>query len=143
MSDFHALADIPCRKLVVLDTCHGGPLQPKSQGDAKVAARVLNENFVFTLTAAGSNETAVEPPGAIHGLFTGCLLEGLDKKADESGDRNGEVTLNEIITYVKQEVPLRAHELVVGRGTDNTPEVRHKQHPRPRQRRSSSSATSP
>src|SRR5690606_14177355 len=40
-SDFARIfADIPCRKLVILDTCHSGALLPLDQRELKAALRV-------------------------------------------------------------------------------------------------------
>lgn len=101
--DFRALSDIPCRKLVVLDTCHSGALQPLSARNLKAAVRALQEDVFLSLTASAGNEKSEEDEQWGHGAFTKSLLEALDGRADTSGD--GLVTLREVVDYAQQAVP--------------------------------------
>jgi uncharacterized caspase-like protein len=106
--DFAAFADVPCRKLVVLDTCHSGAVQqPLRQQDLKAALRSLQSDVVFTLTASEGSQEAVEQKGTQLGRFTGRLLEALAGAADQAaagGDANGVVTLQEAFRYVSTAV---------------------------------------
>ncbi|HJT33561.1 MAG TPA: hypothetical protein VJ783_16065 [Pirellulales bacterium] len=101
--DFELLADVPCRKLAFLDTCHSGAIQPLRTRDLKAAIRALQEDVVLTVAASAGNERSEEKPAWQHGAFTKTLLEALDGGADASGD--GAVSLDELITYVKSQVP--------------------------------------
>lgn len=101
--DFELLADIPCRKLAFLDTCHSGAIQPLRTRDLKAAIRALQEDVVLTVAASAGNERSEEKPAWQHGAFTKTLLEGLAGDADASGD--GAVSLDELIAYVKTRVP--------------------------------------
>ncbi len=101
--DFRALSDIPCRKLVVLDTCHSGALQPLSARGLKAAVRALQEDVFLSVTASAGNEKSEEDEQWGHGAFTKSLLEALDGRADTSGD--GLVTLREVVRYAQQAVP--------------------------------------
>ncbi len=101
--DFRALSDIPCRKLVVLDTCHSGALQPLSTRSLKSAIRALQEDVFLSVTASAGNERSEEDQQWGHGAFTKSLLEALDGRADTSGD--GLVTLRELVRYAQQAVP--------------------------------------
>lgn len=101
--DFRALSDIPCRKLVVLDTCHSGALQPLSTRGLKAAIRALQEDVFLSVTASAGNEKSEEDQQWGHGAFTKSLLEALDGHADTSGD--GLVTLRELVRYAQQAVP--------------------------------------
>jgi len=114
-SDFQILADIPCRKLAVIDTCHSGAIQPPRLRNLKAAVRPLQDDVIFTLTATRGGELAAEDPNSKHGVFTKCLLEALQGKADVSQD--GIVTLKEVVDYVQQAVPKTTQRLTGGRRT--------------------------
>ncbi len=89
--DFQVLADIPCRKLALLDTCHSGAIQPTSS-DAKTAVRGLQDAVIFTVTAATGDQLSIEPVGGKHGIFTTALLDALSGKAggrQEAGTGDG------------------------------------------------------
>jgi WD40 repeat protein len=101
-NDFALLADIPCRKLAMLDTCHSGAIQGVRQ-DQKLAIRQFQEHVVFTLAAAADNEGSQEKRSWSHGAFTKGLLDGLAGAADRSGD--SVVTLEELVTYLSATVP--------------------------------------
>ena len=102
-NDFHLLADVPCRKLVLLDTCHSGALQPLRSQNLKSAVRVLQEDMVFTLAASAGSEQSAEKKAWRHGAFTKSLLEVLDGKVGDATDPA--VTLDEVVRYVRHAVP--------------------------------------
>ncbi|NQU20360.1 MAG: caspase family protein [Candidatus Nealsonbacteria bacterium] len=108
-ADFRTLADLPCRKLALLDTCHSGAaqpaLQPSGAGNVKTSVRTLNDAVIFTVTASTGLQRSIENKQWGHGAFTMSLLEALDGKADVPGDGRGTVTLHETIAYVKRRVP--------------------------------------
>jgi uncharacterized caspase-like protein len=97
--DFHLLADLPCRKLLLLDTCHAGALHSRN----KAAVRDFQEDVIFTVTATKADERAAEDIALGQGLFTRCLLEALAGRADSSND--GYVSLLEMVDYLKTRVP--------------------------------------
>ena len=103
-SDFAAFAHLPCRKLVVLDTCHSGAFQtPQSQHDLKAAIRALQDDLVFTLTASEGNQEAAEDRQRQLGRFTFRLVEGLNGAADSpanGGNDDGQVRWSELVKYV-------------------------------------------
>ena len=101
--DFRMLADIPCRKLVMLDTCYSGAIQPPRSRDLKYAVRQLQDDVIFTVTAATGEQRSAEKAAWQHGAFTKCLLEALGGRAAEPHDPI--ITLDEVIKYVKQSVP--------------------------------------
>lgn len=106
--DFAAFADVPCRKLVVLDTCHSGAVQqPLRQQDLKAALRALQDDVVFTMTASEGSQEAAEDQSQQLGRFTARLIEALQGAADDAtrgGDANGAVTLREASSYVQATV---------------------------------------
>jgi WD40 repeat protein len=101
--DFRSLGDIPCRKLVMLDTCYSGAIQPPRASDLKNAVRQLQEDVIFTVTAATGEQRSAEKAAWKHGAFTKCLLDGLAGGAVVRGDPV--VTLDEVVAYVKRSVP--------------------------------------
>lgn len=103
LGDLRSLADIPCRKLVILDTCHSGAVQPLGNAHLKPAVRTLQQDLFFTLTASEGTEEALESPEHQLGRFTYHLVEALRGRGDETlsgGDGDGIVTLNEVVRYV-------------------------------------------
>lgn len=97
--DLSQFFDISCRKLVILDTCHAGAIQPLRHREMKAAVRLLQQDLLLTLSASAGTEEAVE------GRFSSRLLEAIRGSADGiGGNRDGVVRLNELIAYVKQQV---------------------------------------
>lgn len=110
--DFRLLADIPCRKLVFLDTCHSGAIQPPRSRNLKAAIRRLQDDVIFTVAASKGGQLAAEHPQWKHGVFTKCLLDALEGKlADLAGP---EVTLNDVVRYVSATVPRVTSSLTQG-----------------------------
>ncbi len=105
-SDLAALAELPCRKLAILDSCHSGAVQPVMQrDDLKSALRFLQDDLVLTVTASEGDEEAAEQRETRMGRFTAKLVEALGGAADQGGDQaDGIVTLNEMIDYVTRAV---------------------------------------
>jgi uncharacterized caspase-like protein len=107
LQDISAFSEIPCRKLVILDTCHSGAVQPLQQKNLKAALRALQDDMMFTLTASDGNQEAVEESERKLGRFTYHLLTALNGDADlgaQGGNGDNVVTLNEVIQYVKHSV---------------------------------------
>ncbi|HEY5311488.1 MAG TPA: hypothetical protein VIK18_03180, partial [Pirellulales bacterium] len=103
-SDFELLADIPCRKLAFLDTCHSGAIQPLRGRNLKVAVRAFQEDVVLTVTAAAGDERSEENVDWKHGAFTKSLLEVLSGEAGASS--SGIITLGDVVSYVQRSVPI-------------------------------------
>ena len=105
LEDFQVFSDLPCRKLVVLDTCHSGALQPLRQRELKSALRALQDDVVFTLTASEGGQEAVEERDRNLGRFTSRLLEALQGAADrQDGNGDGIVSWTEVVGYVERMV---------------------------------------
>jgi uncharacterized caspase-like protein len=96
MADLSLFADIPCRKLVILNTCHGGIVQPLMHRELKTAVRALQDDLLLTLAASGGEQEAVE------GRFANRLLEALGGAADD--DKDGVVSFAETAAYVQRMV---------------------------------------
>jgi uncharacterized caspase-like protein len=105
LADLAPLADVPCRKLVVLDTCHAGAINPDLTRELKSALRMLQDDMIFTLTASEGHEEAVELRERKLGRFTNRLLEALRGDADrQQGNRDGVASFREVTAYVQKSV---------------------------------------
>ncbi len=101
VEDLGVFADVPCRKVVILDTCHSGAIQPLTQRQLKAAIRALQDDMAITVTASEGSQEAVQS------RFARRLKEGVDGAADQpAGDADGIVTLAELATYVRRMVTL-------------------------------------
>jgi len=100
--DFQLLAGIPCRRLVLLDTCHAGAIQTLRSQNLKAAVRDLQDDVIFTFAASAGNEKSAENKLWQHGAFTRSLLEVL--RGEAPGLRAPVITLNEAVTYVQSAV---------------------------------------
>ncbi|TVQ00891.1 MAG: hypothetical protein EA381_06655 [Planctomycetaceae bacterium] len=108
--DLTAFAQLPCRKLAILDSCHSGAVQPVIHTeDLKSALRFLQEDRILTLTASEGHQEAAEDRDARLGRFTSHLIAALEGAADGVEDANwgggrgtadGVVTLDEVVAYV-------------------------------------------
>lgn len=99
------------RKLFLADACHSGGLQGM-RGDNLIhqgLAKLGSGKGSFTILAAGPKQQSAEDEQLGHGVFTFALLEGLKGKADQdAGNRDGRVTVKELMTYLGDEVPALA-----------------------------------
>lgn len=102
------LAMIPANKAVILlDTCNAGAF-------TTVSSRGLNEKAAISkltratgraiIMASTSTQEAYEGYKG-HGVFTWTLIEALKGQADQQGDRDGIITVNELAEFVMEEVP--------------------------------------
>jgi hypothetical protein len=103
LDDFRILSDVPCRKIVLLDTCHSGAIQLLRSRGLKTAVRELEADVILTVTASTGEQRAAENAEWQHGVFTRCLLDVLQGQPGAS--RGGIVTLDELVRFVKQAVP--------------------------------------
>jgi WD40 repeat protein len=100
--DLGALSSLPCRKLAILDSCHSGAVQPVMQpDDLKSALRWLQEDRILTLTASEGHEEAAEQKNAGLGRFTARLIEAIEGEGDNTGNRDGIVSLNEAYEFIR------------------------------------------
>lgn len=110
------LADLPCRKVFFLDTCYAGNIL-LAEGAAenwKNSIRPLGRSEVLVVSATDVNQPAGELKSLAHGIFTKCLLDGLEGKADgiaaaraagSAPGGDGYIDLLELVKYVEVEVP--------------------------------------
>ncbi len=98
------LASVPCRKLFLIDTCHAGNVLLKDDPPRhwKAAIRPLSREQALVVSATDIDQPAVEFPSLRHGVFTLCLLQGLEGRADTAND--GEVNYSELSKYAVDRV---------------------------------------
>ncbi|WP_419662305.1 WD-40 repeat domain protein [Desulfosarcina variabilis str. Montpellier] len=93
-------------KLLLFDACYSGGINTKiSKALFELSARKLN---ITSISAAQSQQTALEGYADGHGVFTYVLSDALEGKADFNGD--GVVQSMELVSYAKRYVPIAAQE---------------------------------
>ncbi|MEI8374046.1 MAG: caspase family protein [Planctomycetota bacterium] len=93
------LAQIPCRKLVLLDCCHSGSTSTIREVTPDGVGPII-------LAGCGANEESHDIPFLAHGAFTGALIEALgDRFAVADTDRDGILTVDDLFSYVSKRVP--------------------------------------
>jgi WD40 repeat protein len=99
---YEKLADIPCRKLVLLDACHAGAsINP-------VRSLTPGNKGPIILAACDQSQLSFEHPsiGDGHSLFTYALVEALGdqfSRADQNGDRL--LDARELFAYAQGRLP--------------------------------------
>ncbi|MFC2026154.1 caspase family protein [Chloroflexota bacterium] len=102
------------RILMVLDACYAGTAF-RLRDDIQPGARL---DQVIKIIVAGTEDQPVLDGGAKeHSIFTRAILDGLDGLADIGQQPDGIVAANELIAYVRSEVPWRSRL----RGQEQTP----------------------
>jgi WD40 repeat protein len=106
------LADVGCKKLVLLDTCHSGnilPVRDAGSENWKQAIRPLKQTEMMIVTATDIGQEALEIAALGHGVFTQAILDGLGGAADRQKDQD--IYLQEVTEWVEAEVPKRTKDL--------------------------------
>lgn len=115
------LEDVPCRKVVLLDTCRSGnvllaklnELDEPLPSQIKASIRPLKRSGFLVVTATGIDENALEGSKfGGHGAFTKALMDGLEGAADGvippglplPPKSDGIVELLEMAAFVKEQV---------------------------------------
>jgi tetratricopeptide (TPR) repeat protein len=107
------LDEIECKKIVFIDACFSGVLDPKllasksetSQLEVAKALKILTQKQNgWTIFSSSGNEVSWEHADWQNGAFTEAIIEGLkDGKADYDGNRI--VTTTELYRYLNLRVP--------------------------------------
>jgi len=108
LEDFAKFADIPCRKLVILDTCESGAFRATGQHDLKPLVRALESGLFFTITASEGSANAYESTKDQLSFLTASLVAGMRGDADltsNGGNNDGGVGFDEIARFVANRVP--------------------------------------
>jgi WD40 repeat protein len=85
------------RRILFVDTCHGGNAYNQRLGNAAYHANII------AYTAARFDQEALEDAGLGHGLFTFAMVEALEGQAVEFKP-NAKISTRELATYVVRRV---------------------------------------
>jgi hypothetical protein len=108
LEDFARFGDIPCRKLVILDTCESGSFRATDQQDLKPLVRALESDLFFTITASEGSANAYESKKDQLSFLTASLVNGMRGAADlaaNGGNNDKRVGFAELVSYVTNRVP--------------------------------------
>lgn len=105
----NALKEIKAQKIVLLlDSCKSGGAivkiaQSRGTDERKTLMQLSRSTGVYIVAASTKNQFATELESLKHGIFTYCILEGLNGKADKNKDNK--ITIGELIVYIQDELP--------------------------------------
>ncbi len=108
LEDFSKFAGLPCRKLVILDTCESGSFRATGQQDLKPLVRALESDLFFTITASEGSADAYESRKDQLSFLTASLVAGMRGEADLAafgGNDDQRVGFAELVSYVTSRVP--------------------------------------
>jgi WD40 repeat protein len=106
---YNLLASIPCRKLIVLDTCRSGDVASNPIRDLTRDGVPL---LIFSSCDATQQAFEPTPEYGKHGLFTQCLLRALaDSSAGKGKKRLRAVTARDLALSIRDELPKLLHAL--------------------------------
>jgi uncharacterized caspase-like protein len=108
LEDFSSFGEIPCRKLVILDTCESGSFRATNQQDLKPLVRALESDLFFTVTASEGSADAYESKKDQLSFLTASLVAGMRGAADlpeNGGNNDQQVGFAELVRYVTNRVP--------------------------------------
>lgn len=114
--------------LFVIDACHSGQALEADEArhgpmNSKGLAQLAYEKGMYILTAAQSNQAALEAPQYGHGLLTYALIEeGLKNNAADRSPVDGRVLVREWLDYATERVP-QLQEEKMRQGRDRGKEV--------------------
>lgn len=108
---FNRLKRLPCRKLILLDSCHSGAaigvdggreLRPDDKGPIVLTAAAPHEQAGEDVTVLTLKDQQIR---ARHGFFTAAVFKGLGPKVG-AADRNGDtlLTIDELFEFARAEV---------------------------------------
>jgi formylglycine-generating enzyme required for sulfatase activity len=105
------LLKIPAKNIfVMLDTCRSGALEDKTSAIDRAWGDLGQKANLAILMAAAGNQYAIESPDDKQGVLTWTALRGFEGEAAKREGRY--VGASELLSYVKQEAPLKAERVV-------------------------------
>jgi uncharacterized caspase-like protein len=107
------------KTLVFVDTCHSGNVMGKRRALEPDITAIVNElasaeNGAVVFASSSGRQYSYEDPAWGNGAFTRALVEGIEGKADYTG--NGKITINMLDLYLSE----RVKELTGGKQTPTT-----------------------
>jgi WD40 repeat protein len=95
--------------LVLLDSCKSGAalvaFAGRGIGDRRALAQLARATGTFLVAASTSEQVAGEVKELGHGIFTYALLQGLKGAADGGKQKDGVITVRELLAYVENQLP--------------------------------------
>lgn len=95
--------------LVFMDSCKSGSALKAFAGrdiaDRRAAVQLARAAGIYIVAASTKEQLATEVKELGHGLFTYSLLQGLKGGADGGANKDGIVTVQELLAYVNMELP--------------------------------------
>ena len=99
---------MPAKKAaVLLDTCDAGAFSGANMRgllEKTSVYKLVHATGRATIMASSDHQAAMEGYKG-HGVFTWALLEAISGAADIKGNKNREITINEVADFVMDEVP--------------------------------------
>ena len=96
------------KQMFVFDACQSGGmtefLAARGAAEEKAIAQLARSTGTYWLTASGTEQYATEFAELGHGLFTYCILLGLQGQAD-GGDKDKKITVTELSAFLNDKVP--------------------------------------
>ena len=96
------------KQMFVFDACQSGGmtefLVARGAAEEKAIAQLARSTGTYWLTASNSEQYATEFAELGHGLFTYCVLLGLQGQAD-GGDKDKKITVKELSSFLDDKVP--------------------------------------
>jgi uncharacterized caspase-like protein len=106
------LKEIKAQKsMIIIDTCHSGAFSSNEsqafamRGMEEKSAIKRFKHFTGRAIFAAAAKDQKAPEGyRNHGVFTYALLEAMKEKADLFGNKNGFISVDEVVKYVTERV---------------------------------------
>ncbi|MFC2104692.1 caspase family protein [Bacteroidota bacterium] len=96
------------KQLFILDACQSGGmtdlLASRGAAEEKALAQLARSTGTYWLAASGTDQFATEFAQLKHGLFTYCILQGLQGQAD-GGSKDQKITVKELSSFLDDMVP--------------------------------------
>jgi len=96
------------KQMFIFDACQSGGmtdlLASRGAAEEKAVAQLARSTGTYWLTASGSEQFATEFKELGHGLFTYCVLLGLQGQAD-GGKKDKKITVKELSSFLDDKVP--------------------------------------
>ena len=111
------------KQMFVFDACQSGGmtkmLAQRGAAEEKALAQLARSTGTYWLVASGTEQIATEFGILGHGLFTHCVLLGLQGEAD-GGNNDNKITVKELSSFLDDKVPELSEKL---KGTSQYPNI--------------------
>jgi hypothetical protein len=129
---YDKLVQLPCHKLIFLDACHAGAVDPDMRSGNDLIRSLTKEGVgPVIFSACRPDQVALEIPGAffvddlVGGVFTQGILNTLVKEFDKAdSDKNGHLDPHEFSERLKARIPAWIETLKQELATSSDPQER-------------------